>query len=212
MNPTNNPQQPRQEPSVEQWFNSLPSDQLITAPTPVDIPSPTPNKSYRKLIVIIVGMVTCLLLLASILFCYRYFTTDSCLSESDYTDLTGSELDEQYSLSNSFYVTSLPFKQDNVLADKAKVELKKLTDFYAKRKSTSIIFTLTSEYGADSLDTLASSRTNTLKDELVSGGVSVSDIRIQKASKIVSGGEISEDNLSSLTTNYITVSSSQKCR
>lgn len=146
------------------------------------------NRISKRKLLVIIGLV--LVVATTIIVATRSGNDDpsnpanigSCLDKSDYKDLTGTtpaELD----VSNGFYTYAIEFdgastsySADN--SPSAPDIIKNIGAFYQSHKSKSILITLGSINSSSIGAGTATERLHQIKDELVTNGVSESDITV----------------------------------
>ncbi len=204
MNPSDNP-------SAQDWFNSIPSPNPPVSPEPFQKP---PSKK-RWVIFAAVGIV--LLVTAIGIGTYSLLSTKKCLSSTDYKVFYNSQPADQSALKHNFYTTSLQFKNGTttyVDPNSAQNELKRIIDFYNSRSSSaSIIITIVSDYTSNDTEQTASKRIDVLKSALLKGGIPEQQLSIEQPAFIDTSDELSEDSpLLASSTSYLTISSDKNCR
>lgn len=213
MDPNQLPQTPQQEPSVEDWFKGLPSDQAITTPIPASALPPEPSRKTKRPFVILAITFGALLLLSGGAFAYWYASTDACLSASDYKNFTGKDMDTQQSPSTDFYTSIVAFDEDSsAYTEASQSEIEKMANFYTAHSNTSMIFTITSNYGSEEVKAEAVDRNSAVASYLISLGVAAADIRTSEPFQVTSDSELSDKELDSLATTYVSISSAETCR
>jgi hypothetical protein len=205
VNPNNNQE--------KTWFDSIPNPELPTQPEPPHHHK-TPSKKWFFILPVII-----LLIIGGSVFALKFLATpsvDACLSQSDYTALTGSPPDAQASLNDSFYTTSLKFSNnsDNFTnPEEASQTIKKISDFSTTRSSsTSTIVTISSDYTSNDSEAAAKKRIEKIRDTLVQNNVSPRSIKTNLPTPIQTDGELSADSIElAQATAYISIASENTC-
>jgi hypothetical protein len=199
-----------------EWFNAVPDQPGSTGP--VQTP---PNRRRRRLIIVAISLTFLVLSVASALIVRNLTTGLPCLTNDDYSDLTGSKPKDTIS-PQAFYAATIEYVlgTDDLAPDTAEDSenlIKKIGSFYAERASNrSVIVTISSDFSDDDSRRIADSRLNALSDALIRAGVEASAIAIRDPTSFESfttSDELNEEfDAPVASTAYVSISSAQNCR
>lgn len=207
-NDYNLPAQPQTPPDpANQWFNSLPGD---------DIPTSAPQASSKKPFIIGGGVVAILAVVIAVLLMVP--TSALCLTTDDYEALSGHDFEDSavFSPRDSFYSSTMSFENDSsAVSAEDEATIKKIATFYTERaeQNKSIVISVTGGYTQNDTEKAATERVTNVVKQLVAAGVDESAIKTSEMEQIISGDELSEDSeeLSGASL-YVSVTSDQTCR
>jgi len=155
------------------WFNEL------------DVPTPTPPKKSRKLLIILLGVIATVGLLGAIIALISSANQrTTCLTADDFKTLTGTTLSDDISSSTNFYTSAVAFQSDstnydNSINDGAQGEklLQKIAQLYKNQRKTSIEITIAGSYFKKGAVDPAQKRIDVVLSSLVALGISIDNIQ-----------------------------------
>lgn len=213
MNP-NDYQKPSNNPSTEEWFQSISNSEKGEGSVLASSAPPDPKKERRKKKVLIAIPVTTLLGSVIVAAAVWVLGPKACLTIADYKELTGTTADIEMSPTDNFYTTSFSSLSKSNTSDSK--EIAKIASFYTSHKSNrSIIISLNTSY-TDSIEQ-ATTNLSTLQSKLTAAGVDSSALSVAEPTKL-SSADIAAENEDSevidslMSTVYLTITSSSDCR
>lgn len=209
MDQNNNPiQQSNQAPPIPEWF--------IEAATPTPEPFQRPKSYKKKLFLIILASLTVCIL--GIIFTAVFSNNvTGCLDNKDYSALTGTNLKDPLSPTESFYSDYVLFKPSSTSYDNLSDGglhgdqlIQKIADFYKERPTKPMTITVNATYTVLEGETVAKQQLASVQSDLRLAGIP--DISIStKGTRYV---EPEENPVSGADSGEITISitSSPTCR
>lgn len=207
MNPNNNqPQQPNG--SIPEWFNAA------ATPAPQ---APKPSIHTSKRIIIIAATAAVIIASVGVIAFLLSANSSSCLTSTDYKDLTGVSLASAPSPTDSFYTEYVLFNDGTSKYDDSSDDgahggglINKIASFYKDHPKKSIIITVSASYFAAAGESLANERVTAVQSSLVAAGIPSGAIVVQGASLIEPEDAIEGDESNGETT--IAITSDPTCR
>ena len=202
-------QTPQSADDPQAWFAGV---QGVTAPP--TSPEPAQRSSKRKFFFI--GVAALVLIIAG-LSAVKFFSVEPCLTADDYRSFTGGVADTQLS-PQAFYTASFGFTaaSDEFAEASAGVSdqmLRKIAAFDVKKRSSSLIITLSADYFPNDSADAAIGRLSVLKQKLVSYGAAESDIVVEDPAEIGASGEMPEEyEIPEEPIAYASIASAPVCR
>ena len=198
--------QPPDTHSSAEWFASIQDKP----------PGPSPQKPNRNKKWLIISSFGLFLLVGGSLLTMSFYTTPTCLSRSDYKELTGIDWDNATELdaSDEFFSTYVAFKDDTTNYDNSTTDgdhgdalIKKIVNFYETRSNKSVIITIEGRYTMPDKKDVASLQAQAVKESLLRSGIPEDTIEAGDVWHV--GFEDSDDALVSIG---LSVTSAESCR
>lgn len=193
---------PPVDQATENWFDSI-----QTAP-------PEPPKNSRKKHLLIGLGILVLLAAAGTVTALIANERTACLNAADYKTLTGTELNDAFEPSDSFYTTYVLFKPNSNNYDNSTDSgehglqlIQKIADFYKITANKSVIITVSSNYFTTNAQTEAKEHVQKVKSSLVLAGISESSL------EVTSPTYIDPEDVAAMTSETtISVTSASTCK
>lgn len=189
--------------TTEEWFDSIQSP----------VPPESPKSSRKRHALIGLGVLIFLALVGTVT-ALVVNQGAACLDVNDYKTLTGTELSDSLSPSESFYTEYVLFKTGSTDYDDTTDSgehgtqlIQKIADFYKITANKSVIITVGGNYFVATAATEAAERVQTVKSSLLLAGVPESVLKVVAPTYIEP-----EDTATTTSETSIAITSASTCK